>query len=123
MPCVFVNYIIAYQKAYAMKRTGGSAMAHVHAVGLTGPGLTIGHGVWMTERDIELCAETGTRVCHNCSSNMRLKSGLAPLNRFRSRGIPVALGMDEAGINDDRDMLQELRLVLRAHREPGIDAP
>jgi cytosine/adenosine deaminase-related metal-dependent hydrolase len=77
----------------------------------------------MTEADIELCAETGTRICHNCSSNFRLKSGLAPVNRFRARGIPVAIGIDEAGINDDRDMLQELRLVLRAHREPRIDAP
>ena len=85
--------------------------------------MTLGHGVWMTEADIELCAATGTRLCHNCSSNFRLKSGLAPVNRLRARDIPVAIGIDEAGINDDRDMLQEMRLVLRAHREPGIDAP
>jgi 5-methylthioadenosine/S-adenosylhomocysteine deaminase len=112
-----------YQKAYASRRTGGSALAHLHALGLTGPRLTLGHGVWMTEEDIELCAGTGTRLCHNCSSNFRLKSGVAPVNRFQARGIPVAIGIDEAGINDDRDMLQEMRLVLRAHREPGIDAP
>ena len=112
-----------YQKAYATRRTGGSALAHLHAVGLTGPRLTLGHGVWMTEADIGLCARTGTRVCHNCSSNFRLKSGVAPLNRFQAHGIPVAIGMDEAGINDDRDMLQEMRLVLHVHREPGIDAP
>ena len=35
--------------------------------------------------------------------------------------LRVALGIDEAGINDDRDMLQEMRLVLRLHREPGMD--
>jgi cytosine/adenosine deaminase-related metal-dependent hydrolase len=35
--------------------------------------------------------------------------------------VRVALGLDEAGINDDRDMLQEMRLVLRLHREPGMD--
>ncbi|MBL8702345.1 MAG: amidohydrolase family protein [Alphaproteobacteria bacterium] len=112
-----------YQKAYALKRTGLSALAFIHRHGLTGPALTIGHGVWMTEADIELCAATGTHVCHNCSSNQRLKSGVAPVNRFVARGIPVAIGMDEAGINDDRDMLQEMRMVLRQHREPGIDAP
>ena len=112
-----------YQKAYARKRTGGSAMAHIHALGLAGPRLTIGHGVWMSEQDIDLCAHTGTRICHNCSSNFRLKSGIAPLNRFTAAGIAVAIGIDEAGINDDRDMLQEMRMVLRAHREPGIDAP
>ena len=112
-----------YQKAYAAKRTGGSALAHIDRFGLASPQLTIGHGVWMTEADIDLCAERGVHVCHNCSSNLRLKSGVAPVNRFLARGIPVALGIDEAGINDDRDMLQEMRLALRVHREPGIDAP
>ncbi|RDJ27755.1 amidohydrolase [Bosea caraganae] len=112
-----------YQKAYAKKRTGGSALAYLDKLGLLGPHFTIGHGVWMSEADIELCTHNGTRICHNCSSNFRLKSGVAPVNRFLAKGIPVAIGIDEAGINDDRDMLQEMRLVLRAHREPGIDAP
>lgn len=112
-----------YQKAYARKRTGGSALAHLDRLGLLGPHFTIGHGVWMSEADIELAADRGVCICHNCSSNFRLKSGVAPVNRFLARGIPVAIGIDEAGINDDRDMLQEMRLVLRAHREPGIDAP
>ena len=44
----------------------------------------------------------------------------APLNAFEERGINTAIGLDEAGINDDRDMLQEMRLVLRAHRVPGM---
>ena len=36
------------------------------------------------------------------------------------RGIDTAIGLDEAGINDDRDILQEMRMVLRAHRVPGM---
>jgi cytosine/adenosine deaminase-related metal-dependent hydrolase len=112
-----------YQKEYARRRTGGSALEWLDRFGLLGPQLTIGHGVWMTEEDIALCAASGAHVCHNCSSNFRLKSGVAPVNRFLAAGVPVAIGIDEAGINDDRDMLQEMRMVLRAHREPGIDAP
>lgn len=111
-----------YQKEYAGRRTGGSALAHLDRFGLVGPRLTIGHGVWMSEEDIALCAHRGARICHNCSSNFRLKSGLAPVNRFLDAGLPVALGIDEAGLNEDRDMLQEMRLALRAHRRPGIDA-
>ncbi len=112
-----------YQKEYARRRTGGSALAHLARFGLLNEQLTIGHGVWMTQDDIRSCATHGARICHNCSSNFRLKSGIAPVNRFLAEGIPVAIGIDEAGINDDRDMLQEMRMVLRAHREPGIDAP
>ena len=59
-------------------------------------------------------------MCHNCSSNFRLRSGLAALNHFEIKGVNTAIGLDEAGINDDRDMLQEMRLVLRAHRVPGM---
>ena len=42
------------------------------------------------------------------------------MNAFEKRGINTAIGLDEAGINDDRDMLQEMRIVLRAHRVPGM---
>lgn len=111
----------AYQKEYARRRTGTTAVAHLHKLGILGPRLTMGHGVWLTESDIELAAETGTCICHNCSSNFRLRSGVAPLNAFEKRGMTVGIGLDEAGINDDRDMLQEMRLVLRAHRTPGMD--
>ena len=44
-----------------------------------------------------------------------------PSTSFEAAGITTAIGIDEAGINDDRDMLQEMRMVLRAHRVPGMD--
>lgn len=110
----------AYQKEYARRRGGGTAVEYLDRFGLLGPNMTLGHGVWLTEKDLDRVAETGTCICHNCSSNFRLRSGVAPLNRFEAKGINTAIGLDEAGINDDRDMLQELRLVLRAHRVPGM---
>ncbi len=111
----------AYQKEYARRRGGGTALDYIDKFGLLGPRMTLGHGVWLNEKDIDRVAETGTHICHNCSSNLRLRSGVAALNRFEARGINVAIGLDEAGINDDRDMLQEMRMVLRVHREPGMD--
>lgn len=111
----------AYQKEYARRRSNKSAVRHLYDLGVLGPLMTMGHGVWLSEEDIEITAHTETCICHNCSSNYRLRSGVAPLNRFEAKGVTVGMGLDEAGINDDRDMLQELRLVLRAHREPGMD--
>lgn len=110
----------AYQKEYAYKRTGTTAVKHLEKLGLLGPHMTLGHGVWMTEEDIEICAGTGTCVCHNCSSNFRLRSGVLPLMELQKRGMTVGMGMDEAGINDDRDMLQEMRMALTVHRVPGM---
>ena len=108
-----------YQSEYARRRTGQSALEYIDKFGLLGPQLTIGHGVWMTEDDADLLAESEGCLCHNCSSNLRLKSGKADLSSFLSKNIPIALGIDEAGINDDRDMLQEMRLAYTLHRRPG----
>jgi len=112
-----------YQKDYATRRTGGSAMEFIDRMGLLSPRMTIGHGTWMTPDDLALLAERGACLCHNCSSNLRLKSGTLDLNAVLASGVPCALGIDEAGINDDRDMLQEMRMALTLHRPPGHDAP
>jgi 5-methylthioadenosine/S-adenosylhomocysteine deaminase len=111
----------AYQKEYARRRTGTTAVRYLEGLGLLGPQMTLGHGVWVTAEDIEQVAATGTMICHNASSNLRLRSGVAPLNHWTARGVRVALGLDEAGLNDDRDMLQEMRVVLRLHRVPGME--
>lgn len=110
----------AYQKEYAWRRGRCTAVEYLDRFGLMNRRMTLGHGVWLNESDIARVAATGTCICHNCSSNFRLRSGVAPLNRFVAEGVNVAIGLDEAGINDDRDMLQEMRLVLRAHRVPGM---
>lgn len=111
----------AFQKEYAKRRGGGTALEYIDRFGLVGPNLTLGHGVWLNHSDIECIAEKGAHICHNCSSNFRLRSGVGPLNVWEKHGVNTAMGMDEAGINDDRDMLQEFRMVLNAHRTPGMD--
>lgn len=110
----------AYQKEYAWRRGKCTALEYIDRFGMVNERLTLGHGVWLSEKDIDRLASAGGCVCHNCSSNFRLRSGVAALNYFEKKGVNTAIGLDEAGINDDRDMLQEMRLVLRAHRVPGM---
>ncbi len=108
-----------YQREYANRHFGITAVKHLHQIGFLSSALTLGHGTWMTEEDIRLIADAQVMICHNASSNLRFQSGIAPLNRFVEAGVKVAIGLDEAGINDDQDMLQEMRLVLNLHRTPG----
>ena len=104
-----------YQKLYGLRAWGKTPLQHLHELEFLGPDVVCGHGVWVTDEDIEVMAATGTTVCHNASSNLRLQSGIAPVNQLLQRGIRVALGSDEAGLNDDKDMLQEMRLALKVH--------
>jgi 5-methylthioadenosine/S-adenosylhomocysteine deaminase len=109
----------AYQKEYAARRGGCTAVDYIERFDMLGPRLTLGHGVWLNESDMDKLAASGSCVCHNCSSNFRLRSGIAALNHLEAKGINTAIGLDEAGLNDDRDMLNEMRLVSRVHRVPG----
>ena len=110
-----------YQKLYGLHAWGKTPLQHLNDLGFLGPDVTCAHSVWVTDSDIEIMAATGTNVCTLASSNLRLQSGIAPLNHFLRKGIMVAMGSDESGLNDDKDILQEMRLVLKLHREPGIE--
>jgi 5-methylthioadenosine/S-adenosylhomocysteine deaminase len=48
----------AYQKEYARRRGGGTAVEYIDRFGLLGPRMTLGHGVWLNGRDIQRLAET-----------------------------------------------------------------
>jgi 5-methylthioadenosine/S-adenosylhomocysteine deaminase len=109
-----------YQKEFSARKYGKTSIQHLEDIGFLGRHLTVGHGTWVREADLDIIARHGVCVCHNASSNLRLRSGIAPVREFVARGIPVALGIDEAGLNDDRDMLQEMRLVKHLHAQPGL---
>jgi cytosine/adenosine deaminase-related metal-dependent hydrolase len=112
-----------YQKEYGLRAWSQTPVAHLAELGFLGPELSCAHAVWLTGDDMDLLAQSGVTVCHNPSSNLRLKNGVAPVNAMLAKVINVALGTDSTAINDDDDMLQEVRLASKLHREPGIDAP
>jgi 5-methylthioadenosine/S-adenosylhomocysteine deaminase len=109
-----------YQREDALRKYGKTAIEHLAEIGLLGPLLSCAHCVWVTEGDIDLLAESDTLVIHNPSSNLRLRSGIAPVNMMLQRGVNIALGMDSNSLNDDGDMFQEMRLVVNLHRTPGV---
>ena len=61
------------------------------------------------DEEIDLLAERGTAVVHCPASNMKLASGMAPVQRMREAGVTVALGTDGAASNNDLDVFDELR--------------
>ncbi len=78
----------AYQKEYAARRGGGTAVDYLDRFGLVNERLTIGHGVWLSEPDIDRLAEAGSCICHNCSSNFRLRSASPRSTPSRRGGSP-----------------------------------
>ncbi len=112
-----------YQAEYFFKHYGKSNMAWLHDMHLLGPRTSFAHAVWTTRDDLALLAETGVTVCHNASSNLRLRSGIAPVAFMHERGVNIGVGTDGGTLNDDDDMVQELRLVSKLHRLPRPTSP
>lgn len=82
--------------AYTLQHFGKRDLEHLHTVGLTGPRGVFFHAVWLTPREIEILAETGSKVVHCPIANAYLGYGIAPINQMLAQGIPVALGTDGA---------------------------
>lgn len=112
-----------YERIYAQRTAGMTPVRRMHELGLTGPHVSFAHCAWITAEDIDLLAETGTIVCHNPGSNLRLHAGIAPVRDMLMGGVTVALGTDNGGLNDDDDILQEIGLSQRLHRPPGFQEP
>lgn len=107
------------QAAAAQEKYGCSMVAQLHRLGLLSPRLSCAHTIWVDDADIALLAETGTVVVHNPESNMKIGTGTAPIPTMVARGIPVALGTDGAGTNDNLILHEAARLAAMLHR-PGL---
>jgi 5-methylthioadenosine/S-adenosylhomocysteine deaminase len=69
----------------------------------------IAHGVHVDETEMELLAARDTAVIHCPASNMKLASGMAPVQDLLDAGVQVGLGTDGAASNNDLDMFDEIR--------------
>ena len=67
-----------YQRAYFHRTYGKSAVEWLDQLQFLSPNVSLAHGVWLSEQDIGLVAQRRSALVHNPSSNLRLKSGIAP---------------------------------------------
>jgi cytosine/adenosine deaminase-related metal-dependent hydrolase len=103
---------------------GDTGLRNIHwldEVGLTGEDVVLAHCVWTNESEREVLAETGTHVTHCPSSNMKLASGVAPIEDYLSRGINVALGNDGAPCNNTLDPLTEMKQASLLQKVERLD--
>jgi 5-methylthioadenosine/S-adenosylhomocysteine deaminase len=109
-----------YQREWADANYPGGVINCLRDIGLLSPRLSVGHGVWLRDREIESLAECGVTVVLNTSSNLRLRSGIAPARRLVAAGAPIAFGLDALTLHEDNDALAELRLAYLLHNGPGL---
>jgi 5-methylthioadenosine/S-adenosylhomocysteine deaminase len=78
------------------------------------------HCVTASETDIDLIAQSVSRIAHCAKSNAKFGHGYAPLEQFLDAGFAVGLGSDSVASNNTCDLLEESRFAaLAARNRPG----
>ena len=69
------------------------------------------HCVHMTDEDLQICKDKQVWVVTNPASNLKLASGIAPIQRMKDMGIGLAIGTDGPASNNCLDMFREMFLT------------
>jgi guanine deaminase len=88
--------------------------------GLTGPRTIYGHGIWLSERELRRCHDTGTAIAHCPTSNFFLGSGCLDLGRMAKPARPVRVGLaTDLGAGTSFSMLQTMNEAYKAAQSHG----
>lgn len=112
------------EEDFCRERFGRRPVELMADVGWLGDDVWYAHAVFTDDADIAAMAASGTGVAHCPTSNMRLASGIAPLRRYLSAGVPVGLGVDGSASNDGSHLLAEVRqamLLSRLAAAPSLE--
>ncbi len=69
------------------------------------------HCVHIDEGEMHTLLHHHAGIAHNPTSNLKLSSGIAPVQRMLEIGLHVGIGTDGVSSNNDLDMFEEMRLT------------
>jgi 5-methylthioadenosine/S-adenosylhomocysteine deaminase len=103
-------------------REHGTSVIHwMEQVGVLRAKVIAAHSVAVDAAEINLMAQRGVSAAHNPSANLKLASGIAPVNQMLKAGVNVAIGTDGPASNNDLDMFEEMRLAALLAKIPAED--
>lgn len=82
----------------------------------------LAHCVWLDDSEIEVLAECGVGVAHNPISNMKLASGIAPVEKLLKAGVAVGIGTDGEKENNNLDMFEDMKATSLLGKLNNLDA-
>ena len=107
-----------------LDRTGRRPVTHLNHLGVLGPNLLLGHGVWLDDEEIDLVLATRTAIAYCPWAYLRLGQGVTRMGRHAEiveRGGRVALGCDAANAGDVADILRAAALAAGIARDGRLD--
>jgi 5-methylthioadenosine/S-adenosylhomocysteine deaminase len=88
-----------------------SPVEYLDSLGLVNERLAAVHCVWLSPKDCCLLAERKANVVSCTVSNLKLASGIAPLNAMMKANVNVCLGTDGACSNNNLSLFEEMKVT------------
>lgn len=99
-----------------LQQHGKTPVAYCRDLGLLTADATFFHVVDVTEEDIAMLADGRCCAVHNPASNMKLASGVSPVEKLLAQRVPVALGTDGPASNNAQNMVREMYMAALLHK-------
>lgn len=100
------------EEAFCRERFGFRPMEYMESVDWVGEDVWFAHSIYINQEEVKTFAKHKCGVAHCPSSNMRLASGIAPVQEFMAAKVNVGLGVDGSASNDGSHMLAEARQAM-----------
>lgn len=94
-----------------VERHGMTPVKYLDSLGFYDYGGGGFHCNYFSDEEIEIFKKRGCYVVTCPCSNLKLASGIAPLQKYKESGLKIAIGTDGAGSNNALDMFREMYLV------------
>src|SRR5262252_4459289 len=88
----------------------GSLITYMERNGLLNSKLNIVHSVWIARKEMDRMANADAGIVLNHLSNLKLKSGIAPVLDMRESGVRLGLGCDNCSGSDVQSIFQAMKM-------------
>jgi 5-methylthioadenosine/S-adenosylhomocysteine deaminase len=101
----------AFEVENMRKEQGMPVVPYIKKQGILEAKVIAAHCVHIDFGEIKTLQHVNAGISHNPSSNLKLASGFAPVQKMLESGVNVGIGTDGPASNNDLDMFEEIRLA------------
>lgn len=94
-----------------IKRFGQSPTEVFEECGIFENRTIAAHGLYLSDKDLDILSKYDVSVVHNPSSNLKLSSGFLDCTRVLNKKINLAMGTDSSASNNNLSMIKEISLT------------
>jgi 5-methylthioadenosine/S-adenosylhomocysteine deaminase len=101
----------AFEVETMRNEQGMPVVPYVKKQGILEAKVIAAHCVHIDSGEMRTLQHVNAGIAHNPSSNLKLASGFAPVQKMLENGLNVGIGTDGPASNNDLDMFEEVRLA------------